>query len=425
MTNIFGKLDACKIQVEIFLGAVMTRVIAISKKDNQHWVILAVIYMCFLTSAITFQSVPPILSLVMNELDLSHTQGGLLMSFFALPGIIISIPAGQLADRYGQKVIGIVSLLLMSAGGGIFASGNSIAILALGRVISGIGAMILLVISPQLVAQWFSDRKLGIAMGIFTTGMPVGTILSMSILSVLGELLGWRTTVWLSAGLPILALLIFVLLYAPASSKGMLAGSQSKGLFRDIRQAGLSIWVVGTAWIFFNAAFISLLTFTPDLLKTAGYGITVSGFFTSLIMLPQLPLNPAVGYAMDRLGRKQTIIACGGLCFAILVGVIPMVLSLVLVLMLLIGMVTSLIPPPIFALPSEVVSPAKLGLGYGILSTCQNIGVLFGPAASGLAIDLTNSYQGGYTLMSGFAVVIALSMIFLIRISKQRPGPIN
>jgi len=96
-----------------------------------------------------------------------------------------------------------------------------------------------------------------------------------------------------------------------------------------------------------------------------------------------------------------------------------MALGWILVLMLLIGMVTSLIPPPIYALPSDVVSSDKLGLGYGILSTCQNIGVLFGPAAAGLVIDLTNSYQGGYTLMSGFAVMIVLSMIILIRVSKR------
>ena len=67
---------------------------------RRRWVILAVVCACVLAIAFALHSVPPVLSLIMAEFNLSHAQGGLLMSFFALPGIIVSIPGGMLADRY-------------------------------------------------------------------------------------------------------------------------------------------------------------------------------------------------------------------------------------------------------------------------------------------------------------------------------------
>ena len=80
---------------------------------KRRWVILGVTTLSCLAFAITMQSVPPILSLVMAEFKLSYAQGGLLMSLFALPGIAISIPAGMLVDRYGQKTVGIICFALM------------------------------------------------------------------------------------------------------------------------------------------------------------------------------------------------------------------------------------------------------------------------------------------------------------------------
>jgi CP family cyanate transporter-like MFS transporter len=132
---------------------------------KRRWVILGVATLSCLAFATTMQSVPPILSLIMAEFQLTYAQGGLLMSLFALPGIAISIPAGMLTDRYGQKTIGITCFALMIVGTAIFASGNSLPVLILGRVVAGAGALTILVLAPQLLAQWFAGREMGTAMG--------------------------------------------------------------------------------------------------------------------------------------------------------------------------------------------------------------------------------------------------------------------
>jgi predicted MFS family arabinose efflux permease len=380
---------------------------------KRRWVILGVAYLCSLAFAITMQSVPPILSLVMAEFKLSYAQGGLLMSFFALPGIVISIPAGMLADRYGQKTIGIISFAFVIAGTAIFASGSSLTMLALGRVVSGVGAITLVVLAPQLLAQWFAGREMGIAMGVLNTAMSLGTILSLNFLSMLGENLGWRASAWLSAAVPLIALVIFIFLFASAPGTSQRIRSKGESFLQGIRLTGISIWIIGIAWMLFNAAVISLFTFTPDFLQGSGLSIASAGLVTSAVMWPALLLSPIVGYVIDKIDRKRSIIAIGGLALSILIVMIPTATSWILALMLLVGVAQTLVPAPIFALPTEVTSPERSGLGFGIISTCLNLGIVAGPVAVGVIRDVTGSYQASYALMAGFAFLIILAMISL------------
>jgi predicted MFS family arabinose efflux permease len=380
---------------------------------KQRWVILGVVYLCSLCFGILVNAIPPILSLVMDEFQLTYAQGGLLSSLFALPGIAIAIPAGMLADRYGQKTIGIISFILMIAGTAIFASGNSFPVLALGRVLTGAGCITLLVLAPQILAQWFTGREMGTAMGIYNTSVPVGAILALNLLAMLGQNLGWRASAWLSAVVPLIAMIAFVFLFAPAPGTGQRAQPKGESPFKSIRMAGIAIWIIGIAWMLFNAAASSMFTFTPEFLQGSGVSLVSAGFITSAAMWPSALLSPAVGYLTDRVDRKRTIIAIGGIGMAIFLVMIPTATSWILALMLLIGVAQALVPAPIFALTTEVVSPKRLGMGFGILTTFLNLGIMVGPVAVGAVIDATGSYQASYTLMAGVAFVITLAMLTL------------
>jgi predicted MFS family arabinose efflux permease len=387
---------------------------------KRRWAILGVATLSCLAFATTMQSVPPILSLVMAEFKLTYAQGGLLMSLFALPGIAISIPAGILADRYGQKTIAIICFALMIAGTAIFASGNSLPVLLLGRVVAGAGALTMLVLAPQLLAQWFAGREMGIAMGVLNTALPIGTILSLNFLSLLGENLGWRTSAWISAAVPLIALVIFIFLFAPAPGTSQISQPKGESFPQSIRLTGISIWILGIAWLLFNAAVISMFTFTPEFLQSAGLTIASAGFVTSALMWPSIVLGPVVGYVIDRIDRKRAIIAIGGLALAIFIVMIPTATSWILALMIIVGIAQILIPTPIFALIPEVTSPERLGLSFGIFNTCLNLGIVAGPVAVGAIRDATGSYQASYALMAGFALLIILTMVALHLHRRQK-----
>lgn len=382
---------------------------------RQRWVILGVMYLCILSFAFAMQSIPPVLSLILAELNLSHAQGGLLMGFFAFPGIIVSIPAGLLTDRYSQKAIGSLSLLLIITGEVISASGSSLLGLGLGRFVSGIGAATLVVMVPQLLAQWFMGREIGIAMGVFNTGMPLGTVLSLNFLSIIGERMGWRAGIWTSLGVAVLTLGVFMFLFAPAPRKEGKIDLSSEHLLEGLKTTGMAVWILGAAWLFFNAAVISVYTFTPDFLKASGFSVASAGFHTSVIMWPGLVMGVIVGWVIDKKGRKRLMIGAAGVIIAFLLLWVPGMTTWLIPLMLCLGFTQSFVSTPIFALVPDVVHPTRLGIGYGVLSTCVNVGIVAGPLATGWIKDVSGSYQGSYTLMSGFALMITVSMLCLGR----------
>ena len=76
-------------------------------------------------------------------------------------------------------------------------------------------------------------------------------------------------------------------------------------------------------------------------------------------------------------------------------------------------------PAPVFSLVPKLLPPEKLGLGYGILSTCLNVGVLIGPLMVGLSYDRTLSYLSGFNLMAIFALSTAIIAILFPFINKS------
>lgn len=389
--------------------------------EGYRWNILALTYLSMLAFAFVFQSIPPILSLIIRELHISHTEAGLLMGLFAVPGIFLSIPGGMLFDRYGTGKIVVVCFILMIIGTLIMVSGRNFFHLASGRVLSGTGALILAIGLPRLVSQWFSGKELGIAMGIFNTAMPMGTIISFTTFGVLAKNLGWQASVSVGGLATLVALIAFLLFHKPAPSPtGRSPGENNIGLL-SFKEAGISIWVLGIAWMWFNASTISFITFAPDFFITdKGFSIKFAGFLTSFLMWGSLILSPVVGHLIDKIDSKEILIAVGGLALTIFIFFVPWANTPLIFLMVLIGISVSLIPVSVFSLPADIVKPKSLGFGFGVISTCLSIGMVVGPYFVGLIRDRTGSYQVSFGVMAGFALCVTITMLILLSATSSK-----
>ncbi|MFY9413244.1 MAG: MFS transporter [Tepidanaerobacteraceae bacterium] len=389
-------------------------------REVSRWKALAFIYFFMLAFALTFQGIPPVLGFIVSSLGISHAQAGTLMSFFGLPGIFISIPGGILADVYGSRYIGIVSLVITLVGSLLVGFGNSYFILVAGRIISGIGALTIAIIAPRAVSQWFQKEELGMAMGIFNTGMPLATILTLNLFSRLAAFKGWRFPILLTS---FYCLLVFIMFYfkfpsSPGEKKQQEKSSFKKSL-NGIRNTGLSVWLVAAIWMMYNASVISYLTFGGDYYVSVGYSASYAGFLTSLLMIGSLLLSPLVGYLIDKVGKQEYIIAGSSVVLAALMFFVPRTELNPLLLGILIGIASPFVPAPVFSLVPKLLPPEKLGLGYGILSTCLNVGVLIGPLMVGLSYDRTLSYLSGFNLMAIFALSTAIIAILFPFINKS------
>lgn len=392
---------------------------------RRRWLILAVAYLSVLSLGVMTHSIPPILSLVSNEMKLSHTQAGVLMSLFALPGIVVAIPAGMLADRFSQRALGIISFVLMSAGAVIFATGHSFGVLAIGRLVSGSGAIVLYVLAAQSLSRWFAGREVGIAMGVFNTAYPSATILAMNMLSSVAGVSGWRASIWLTVGLAAVVFAIFALFYSSAPKTRTGAEEPPESLLRSLRGMGSGIWLVGISWMLFTAALFSFFTFTPDFLQARGMAIALAGFMTSVVPIPALVISPLIGHFVDRHGYMRMLVALGCGALSVLFLLVPFAAQTGIVFpwMIGIGLAQVLVPTAVFTLAPQMVKPEKLGLSFGIVVTCMNAGILAGPALAGLVRDVTGSYQATYGFMAALTLLVLPVVGWLVLNKTKAKSP--
>jgi len=173
--------------------------------------------------------------------------------------------------------------------------------------------------------------------------------------------------------------------------------------------------------MWFNASFISFLTFVQDFFVAKGYEVASASFLSSIVMMGSLFLSPLIGYLVNKFGKEEVLIITGGAVLAFLIFSVSIVISPIPMLML-IGLFVAFVPAPIFSLPSTIVKPQDLGLAFGILTTCSNMGVLAGPYLTGLAKDLTGEYTFSLYLMSLFNILQALTilLLYLLRTKTTR-----
>jgi cyanate permease len=252
--------------------------------DNGYrWNILGLATFCVLTFGIIFQSIPPLIGILVDVLNISYAKAGALMGLFTFASIFLSLPGGMLADRYGSKNAGLAALLCLTLGTAIVALGSIYWVIALGRLVAGIGAAVLLVVAPKIVTSWFYDREIGLSMGIFNISMPLGTILSLNFMGIIALHFSWQASIWTSFAVSTVALCLFLVLYRSRSAGGDLP-SKPPGLLTMTKQAGGGVWLVGLSWGLFNASLISFFTYAPDYFVSQGADIARSGLLASYPM---------------------------------------------------------------------------------------------------------------------------------------------
>jgi predicted MFS family arabinose efflux permease len=377
-----------------------------------RWTVLIVIYLCTVSYSLILQSIPPVLSLIIHELHLSYHQAAVLMSLFALPGMIVALPAGFLADRYGIKRVGIVSFLLIVAGTIMVAVGETFVSLTVGRITAGIGAAGLVIVAPQGIAQWFRGKGIGSAMGIYNTALPVGFITSLNAFPLLASRWGWRSGMWVAATFAAVAFAIFLFAFqerkpeAHAVHTTIGAGNERS-----------RIVLISLCWAFCQAGILSLFTFAPDFMVGKGISLKTAGFYTSLVTLGPLLLSPVVGYYVDRIRYPERLIVAGSVGMALLLLSVPFGGSHIVPFMLGIGICAALLPASVYSLTAGTVNQRHLGFAFGVLAMANNAGVFVGPQLVGIGLDAVGSYTTGFALM---AILLGLSAAMAVAFALTR-----
>lgn len=389
---------------------------------KNRWAILAVLFFVRTVMGFQFQSVASVAPLIIADLNLDFAQFGILIGLYQLPGLVLAFPGGLLGRRFGDKYVVGTALMLMVMGGLMMGFKLSYALVVTGRLLSGVGGVLLNVLLVKMIADWFAGKEIVTAMGILVSSWPFGISLALVSLGSLAMISSWRVVMFLTSAACLFAFILVVTIYHPPAS---VEDTQKTKPF-DLKLSGREFWLVtlaGLIWTLYNVGFIILPSFAPEFLTTTGYTIAASGSLVSLVTWIIIPSIMLGGYVAERLGKPNIIMLSFFLAIGFAICLIPY-FPYTFVLFIAIGM---LFGPPagiIMALPTEVLEPENRALGMGIFYTYFYGGMAALTALAGFLRDLTNN-PAVPLLFGGMLLFMATIVLWLFRTLQRRTVTID
>ena len=367
----------------------------------------------------------PVLPMFASHLGADPSGIGFIASVSAFTGIIASIPAGILSDRFGRKRMLIFSAMVFSTAPFLYLIVSNIWQLAIIRFYHGLSTAIFIPVSMAMVSDLFHSER-GEKIGWFSTATLAGRFMAPVIGgSIIGAMvfnpgLSYKT-VYLVCGVSGIIAMAFALRLPKTEKKqaGSMPLRETLKSFREVITArGILITSAVEASILF--AYGTFETFLPLYSINAGLSAYEIGIFLSAQVITLAIAKPAMGRFSDRHGRQPQIFG-GAIIGAICIGSFAFFKTFfpLLILSILFGLSLSIVTSATSAFIADLSRKETHGSAMGILGSIMDIGHTTGPLFSGIV-----AYYFGYGVsFAGAALVlVTAAIVFRFSVMRQKKG---
>ncbi len=284
---------------------------------RQAWAVLWLMTGFNVLNFVDRQLIASLAPLLMADLHLSRSQIGLLAGFaFVVFYTLVGMVLGVAADRWSRRAIIAWGVSLWSVMTAVSGAARGFLHLAVPRVLVGVGEATLTPAALSMLADAFPSRRLGLATGIYYTGLPVGTALSLVVAGLVAPRFGWRACFYVLGATGLLAVGLLYAVREPlrrarttsAAAAGA-SGTPSLGAIAgDLRRAltgqpSLGLVMLGGAGLAYgSAAAIHGITW---LVQERGFTFAGAVYTAGLMTVTSGLLgNIAGGWAADWCARR-------------------------------------------------------------------------------------------------------------------------
>jgi predicted MFS family arabinose efflux permease len=368
--------------------------------------------------------IPAIAALIRDDLGLTLAQAGSFLSAYYVGPILMSLPAGTMADQWGIARTLVLGQLVIAAGLVAVSAAGSYAVLIVLMMLAGVGYGMLNPTSTKAVMAWFPPSQRATVVGLKQVGLPFGGALGAALLPVLALAAGWRLAVVTSAALIGAGAVASFLIYRdppglPPPPSGVRGAVRAVLLTRDLWLVALSTLVFAgmqTVWLAF------LVLYLKDVV---GLSLLAASRYLALAQVAGMAGRIAFGVLSDRTfgGRRRAplvLAGCGSsLCSLAIAFTGPGTSALLLApLALLFGFSGVGWNGVQHTLMAELAGPRSAGTALGLGLAVSSLGVTVGPPVFGWCVE----WLGGYRVpWIGLAVTMfgAIALLGLVREGRR------
>lgn len=313
-----------------------------------------------------------LLPLWASEFSLTLTGVGVLKAVYTAGMALSQIPAGILAERWGERHLLVVGTAVTALGYlGVATLASGILPLAALLLVAGLGSGVQHPLASSLVSRAYETGPRRAALGTYNFAGDLGKIAVPAAVALVTTAIGWRyaSGVYALLGLAGTVFIALALVRIGAGAAAPLAEERGTGGgdwgIRDMRgfQALSAIGMIDTA------TRTALLTFLPFLLLAKGLTVAGVGVALAVLFAGGAAGKFVCGLVAERVGIVRTVIltevatACG--IVAVALGPLGVALGVLLPL----GVALNGTSSALYATVADLVLPERRARAYGLYYT--------------------------------------------------------
>jgi len=372
-----------------------------------------------------------------EALRLTSTQAGMLASGNMAGYLLFALIGGILAARYGSRIVITLSLLLMGVTMLLTGMARSFELAFAMRLLTGIGNGGAYVPAMALGSTWFAMKQRGIATGIVSGGIGIGTCIAGIVVPMIYTAYGphgWSYA-WFYLGGAVLVIAVICLVFLrnrPADVGLKMVGSQESGPAKvSSPQKSASnlqwgsvyrlreVWYIGIVYFMYGFSYVIYMTFFKAFLVELGVAGDTASAMWAMVGALSIFCGVIWGGISDLLNRSQAAalayltLSCSYLIFALFNSMGAFYLSAILF-----GLSAWSIPTIMAAAAGDQVGPELAPAGVGFVTLFFGIGQVLGPTFGGYIRDVA----GDFSLSFIAATVVSLLGLLLSLLLIKKPA---
>lgn len=369
-------------------------------------------------------AVVPAYPTLTEELGLSYSQIGLMVSLWFLGYALAHVPAGFAAAAWGLKKVAVWGGFITALSSVLIAVSSSYGVMLSARFVGGLGMSLIVASIFPLGTYWSKPENGKLVAGILNgLGLTGGSAVGLYIWTFLMNTYGWRMSLWIAAGVGILIAITAAALIQVPQHMDELEGDEFSWRSTIGVLKSKTMWGIGIVSVAAYGAFFTVSQLGPGFAETEhGFSASNASLLGLVMLLIGIPGSIIGGIYADRAKKFLSTLWIPAAVIVVLLALIPLVNSVLLwVVLSLIGLFGMMYLSPASVSPSEYpeeVSSKDFATALGLVLTLGNLGAVVFPYVYTMGTELGSSALGWW-MIAGLSALSVLG----IRMAKESRVP--
>jgi predicted MFS family arabinose efflux permease len=363
----------------------------------------------------------PLLPSIQADVGMSFTQLGFFTGIYGLLALLLSVPAGLTAKRFGEKRVLAAGLVGVAIGSVLLARAWNFESAVAFRGLTIFGYRFAFVSVLIAVALTAPPALRGRTMGVLGATSAMASVVGAPLGGALVGELGWRTAILGYAFMALVGATVFWLFYrvtaeAPAAVTPAPATASSRSAFRSP-----VVWLLALVVGLGGFGQFTVTYFVPSVADSVyGLDAAAAGLIISTGYISAIVLNLVIGMLADRFDK---LVVLGGIVAILAVASASLAVEHELTFRIGTAVVIGFgfsAANQLYGLAGALMPRHETGNAMGIVSLGAGLFGYFGPQMLGILRDTTGSFVAGFYMVA-VADLMTLGLIVLLYRWTRRP----